>query len=98
MNLAHNLEASAQFFPRHPAVREKGRETPYGELNEMANRVASALVKLGIAPGDLVALCAPNSAEWLAIYFGVLKAGAIATTLSYLLTGMELENLILHAR
>jgi hypothetical protein len=38
MNLAHNLEASAQFFPSHPAVREKDRETSYGELNEMANR------------------------------------------------------------
>jgi long-chain acyl-CoA synthetase len=98
MNLAHNLETSAQFFPRHPAVREKDKETAYAELNEMANRVASALVKLGVVPGDLVALCAPNSAEWLAVYFGVLKTGAVATTLSFLLTGMELANLVLHAK
>jgi long-chain acyl-CoA synthetase len=98
MNLEHNLEASAQFFPGHPAIREKDKDTSYGELNKMANRVASALARLGIVPGDLVALCAPNSAEWLAVYFGVLKAGAVATTLSYLLTGMELTNLILHAR
>jgi len=98
MNLAHNLEASAQFFPGHPAIREKDKDTTYGELNGMANRVASALVKLGIVPGDLVALCAPNSAEWLAVYFGVLKTGAVAATLSYLLTGVELTNLIVHAR
>jgi len=98
MNLAHNLEASAQFYPDHPAVRELSKETTYGQLNEMANRVASALVKIGIIPGDLVALCAPNSIDWLAVYFGVLKAGAVATTISSLLTGHELSNLIHHAR
>jgi long-chain acyl-CoA synthetase len=98
MNLAHNLEASAQFYPDHPAVRERDKETTYEQLNEMANRVASALVKTGIMPGDLVALCAPNSADWLAVYFGVLKMGAIATTISSLLTGHELANLFHHAR
>ena len=48
MNLAHNLETSARFFPNHPAVRERDRETTYGELNEKANRVASALIKIGM--------------------------------------------------
>ena len=47
MNLAHNLETSARFFPESPAVREGAREITYGELNESSNRVASALVKLG---------------------------------------------------
>ena len=98
MNLAHHLERSAQFFPNHPAIRELDRETTYGQLNEMANRVASALVRIGIVPGDLVALCAPNSADWLAVYFGVLKMGAVAATLSSLLTGHELSSLIHHAR
>jgi long-chain acyl-CoA synthetase len=98
MNLAHNLETSAQFFPRHPAVRDANRETTYGELNEMANRVASALVKLGIVPNDFVALCAPNSVEWLAFYFGVLKTGAVAVTLSGLLKNVEVSNLVAHAK
>jgi len=98
MNLAHNLESSALFYPNHPAVREPGGETTYGQLNEMASRVASGLVQKGIVPGDLVALCAPNSAEWLAVYFGILKAGAVATTISCLLTDHEFSNLILHAR
>ncbi len=98
MNLAHNLEMSARFFPNHPAVRERDRETSYAELNERANRVASALVKLGMLPGDLVALCAPNSADWMAVYFGILKMGAVATTLSSLLTNVEFSSLINHAR
>ena len=98
MNLAHNLEASARFYPDHPAVREAGGETTYSRLNEMAARVASALVKAGIVPGDLIALCAPNSADWLAVYFGVLKAGAVAVTISSVLTDQELSNLICHAK
>jgi long-chain acyl-CoA synthetase len=64
----------------------------------MSNRVASALVRSGIGTGDLIALSAPNSADWLAVYFGVLKMGAVATTLSSILTGFELSNLIHHAR
>ena len=98
MNLAHNLEASARFFPNYPAIRERERETSYGELNENSNRVASALVKLGIVPGDHIAICAPNSADWLAVYFGILKSGAVAVTLSSILTGKELSSLIHHAR
>jgi long-chain acyl-CoA synthetase len=98
MNLAHNLETSAQFFPNYPAVRERDKETSYGELNEKSNRIASALVKLGMAPGDLVALCAPNSADWIAVYFGIIKMGGVATTLSSLLTAVEFSNLIHHAR
>jgi len=97
MNLAHNLEMSARFFPSHPAVRERDRETSYAELNERANRVASALVRLGMLPGDLVALCAPNSADWMAVYFGILKMGAVATTLSSHLTNVEFSSLINHA-
>jgi long-chain acyl-CoA synthetase len=98
MNLAHYLETSAQCFPRNPVVREQSGDTTYGELNEAANRAASALVKLGTRPGDLVALCARNSGDWLAFYFGVLKAGAVAVTLSYRLKGAEFTNLIRHAR
>jgi long-chain acyl-CoA synthetase len=98
MNLAHYLETSAQCFPDHPVVCEESGDTSYGELNETANRVASALVRLGIKQGDLVALCAPNSGEWMAFYFGVLKAGAVAVTLSFSLKSMEFTNLIHHAR
>jgi long-chain acyl-CoA synthetase len=98
MNLAHYLETSARFFPNHPAVRERDKETSYGELNEKSNCIASALVKLGIEPGDHVALCAPNSADWMAFYFGILKMGGVATTLSCLLTDVEFSTLIRHAR
>jgi long-chain acyl-CoA synthetase len=98
MNLANNLEASAVYFPDRPAIRQGSLEWTYGELNERANKVATGLIKLGIKPGDYVGLCSLNSADWIAFYFGVLKAGAIAATLSGILTGDELAYLINHAR
>ena len=79
-------------------VREEDQDTTYEELNIRANQIASALVKLGIEPGDLIALCAPNSRDWIAFYYGVLKTGAVAVTLSFHLTGIELSNLLHHAR
>ncbi|HEY3276067.1 MAG TPA: AMP-binding protein [Syntrophorhabdaceae bacterium] len=98
MNLARNLEASAYFFPHRPAVREADLTLEYTQLNGMANRVATGLINLGVKPGDHVGLCAPNSAEWIAFYFGVLKVGAVAVTLSALLSDDEMRLLVSHAK
>jgi len=69
MNLARNLELSAQFFPNKPAIREGALELTYAQLNEDVNRVATGLIKLGVKPGELVGMCAPNSADWIIFYF-----------------------------
>lgn len=98
MNCAQHLEASAFFFPGRPAIREAGAETTYAQLNDQANRIATGLIKLGLMPGDLVELCAPNSGDWIAFYFGVMKAGGVPVTLSSVLTGDELKNLVNHSR
>ena len=96
MNIAKNLEQSSFFFPNRPAISENAAETSYSQLNDRSNRIATALLKLGVAPGDHIALCAPNSGEWVAFYFGVLKTGAVAVTLSSLLKRQELEMLLGH--
>jgi long-chain acyl-CoA synthetase len=98
VNLAENLERSAYYFPDHLAIIHENRKFLYLELNREANRVATALIKLGIQNGDHVVLCAPNSYEWLAFYFGVLKAGAVAVTLPSTLTKSELAHLLDDAR
>ncbi len=98
MNLAHNLELSAFFFPSRPAVRQGSLEMTYAQLNDQANRIATGLIKMGVKPGEFIGLCALNSADWIAFYFGVLKAGAVAITLSGTLTGDELANLVNHAK
>lgn len=98
MNLANILDTSALFFPGRPAISEENVETTYAGLNDRANRVAASLVGMGVKPGDHIGLCAPNSVDWIAFYFGTLKAGAVAVTLSPLLAGDELAKLINHSR
>jgi long-chain acyl-CoA synthetase len=55
-------------------------------------------MKLGVQRGDPVGLCAPSSYQWLACYFGILKAGAVAVTLPSTLTKSELNQLLDDAR
>jgi long-chain acyl-CoA synthetase len=90
VNIAENLDQAAFHFPSRTAVIDGDRVITYSALNDEANRIGSALMALGVRPGDHVALCAPNSYAWLAFYFGVLKAGAVAVTFSHLLTKGEL--------
>jgi long-chain acyl-CoA synthetase len=96
MNISKNLEQSAFYFPDNTAIIEQGIEISYAELNARANRVATALLKIGVSAGDHIALCAPNSVNWVVFYFGVLKTGAVAVTLSSLLSRKELALLLCH--
>jgi long-chain acyl-CoA synthetase len=98
MNIAKNLERSAYYFPGRPALSEDLTEISYAQFDERASRAATALIQMGIKPGDHVGLCAPNSSDWLAFYFGVLKAGAVAVTYSSMLSRDELELLMGHSR
>lgn len=94
MNIAKNLENSASYFPQGPAVIEGDRSISYHQFNQDANRVATGLIRRGLGPGDRVALCAPNSYQWLAFYFGILKMGGTAVTLSSALTQDELAQIL----
>lgn len=98
MNIAQNLEASARYFPERIAVIQGRHRLTYAQLDRRSGIIASGLSSLGIGPGDFVALCAPNSFQWMEVYFGVLKCGAVAVTLSAQLTPDEFSTLVGHAR
>ena len=98
MNVAENLVNAAFYFPDRCAVVEGQREITFAEFNQKSSRIGSALVDAGVEPGDHVAICAPNSYDWLAFYFGVLKAGAVAVTFSHLLTEAELIKIFADCR
>jgi long-chain acyl-CoA synthetase len=98
MNISSNLENASFNFPDRPALSDSGLEITYSEFNDRANLVASGLLTSGVKPGEHIGLLAPNSANWLIFYFGVLKAGAVAVTLSSLLTPDEMTLLINHSR
>jgi long-chain acyl-CoA synthetase len=98
MNVARNLERSAFFFPESPALSDGAWELSYQTFNALANQVATSLIQFGVKPGDFIGLCAPNSADWIIFYFGVLKTGAVVVTFSHLLQGKELHLLIHHSK
>ncbi len=59
------------------------REISWGVFNEKANRMANMLIERGILKGNKVGILMMNCLEWLPIYFGILKAGAIAVPLNF---------------
>ncbi len=59
------------------------REITWGVFDEKANRFANMLLSRGIKKGDKVAIIMYNCLEWLPIYFGVLKTGAIAVPFNF---------------
>ena len=98
MNIATNLEQAAFHFPDTTAVIDGDKVVSFSQFNRDTNKLASALVGAGVAPGDHIALCAPNSYEWLVFYFAALKAGAVAVTFSHLLLKEDLAKILADCR
>ena len=67
------------------------RQITWTVFDEKANRVANLLLSRGILKGQKVAILLMNCLEWLPIYFGVLKAGAVAVPLNFRYTADEIE-------
>ena len=75
-----------------PNPAEAGRhEITWKEFDRKANRFANLLLSRGIKKGDKVAILLMNCLEWLPIYFGVLKTGALAVPLNYRYTSDEIK-------
>ncbi len=73
--------------------REKDyrKEMTWGKFDRRANRIANYLLQSGVKKGDKVAILLMNCIEWLPIYFGVLKAGALAVPLNYRYSSDEIK-------
>ena len=67
------------------------KEISWGEFNKKANRFANFLLTRGIKKGDKVAILLMNCIEWLPIYFGILKTGALAVPLNYRYASDEIK-------
>ncbi len=67
------------------------REITWNVFNEKANRFANLLLERGIKKGDKVAILLMNCLEWLPIYFGILKTGAIVVPLNFRYSADEIK-------
>ncbi|MBE6733506.1 MAG: acyl--CoA ligase [Ruminococcaceae bacterium] len=66
-------------------------EITWGEFNKKANRFANLLLTRGVKKGDKVAILLMNCIDWLPIYFGILKTGALAVPLNYRYAADEIK-------
>lgn len=67
------------------------REITWGVFDEKANRCANLLMSRGIKKGDKVGILLMNGLEWLPVYFGILKTGALAVPLNFRYTADEIK-------
>ncbi len=67
------------------------RELSWRDFDEKSSRFANFLMTRGCKKGDKIAILLMNSIEWLPIYFGILKAGAVAVPLNYRYTAEEIR-------
>lgn len=67
------------------------RELTWKEFDVAANRFANLLLTRGVKKGDKVAILMMNCIDWLPIYFGILKSGAIAVPMNFRFSAEEIE-------
>ncbi len=67
------------------------REITWEVFNEKSNRLANMLLANGIGKGKKVAILLMNCIDWLPIYFGILKAGALAVPLNFRYSSDEID-------
>ncbi|MFW9901046.1 MAG: long-chain fatty acid--CoA ligase [Candidatus Thorarchaeota archaeon] len=90
MNVYEFLDNSANEFGSRTAIWFMKNKISYKKLKDLADRLATALVDLGVKRGDIVAIMIPNFPQFIISYYGILKAGGIVTACSVLHTEHEL--------
>lgn len=95
-NIGLLLTKRAQICPNREAFVEfeRNRRFTFTELNDRTNRVANALLKKGICPGDRVASLLKNSIEFVETYFAAAKIGAVMVPVNWRLVAGEIAYIL----
>lgn len=88
------VDAQAALRPQHPAVVLDQRSVDFASLNQLADRVAAALQRDGVAARGVVAICAATSIEYVAAFLGSLRAGVAVAPLSPTLNPQTLRGMV----
>jgi len=94
MNVGSLIARHAQYRPHHTGVVFEDQRLSFWEFDQRINRLANALLDLGVRKGDKVATILPNCLELLESYWAIVKIGAVIVPLSSLLQGKGLLNLL----
>ncbi|MBU6485122.1 MAG: AMP-binding protein [Betaproteobacteria bacterium] len=96
LNLGEIVAAHARLQPHKTGTRDSRRELTFAQWNARACRLANAMLGLGLAKGDRVAVLAYNCTEWMEIYVALAKAGLVAVPINFRLVGPEIRYIALH--
>ena len=97
-SIGQMLTAQARLQPERVGARDLDRDMTFAAWNARACRLANALLGLGLAKGDRVAVLAWNRIEWLEIYAAAAKAGLVAVPLNFRLVAPEIRFIIQDAQ
>ena len=86
----HFLTDAARIYPDQTATNFYGKKITYQALEEKTNQFANALLRLGVAKGDRVAIMLPNLPQCVIAYYGALKIGAVVVMTNPLYVAREL--------
>jgi len=91
------LARSSSVYRDYVAVVDEERRVSYAELQSRAHRLASALAREGISPGDRIAVLCRNRLATLECHFGLPLAGAVLVTLNTRLQAAEMATILNHS-
>ncbi len=101
LTLQHLFERAGLYFPRTELVSrwpdKSIHRTTYGEFHKRVQKLANALTRLGLKPGDRVATLAWNHSRHLEAYFAIPLAGGVLHTLNPRLSPQDLTYVMNHA-
>lgn len=89
--LPEDLRESARVEPNKTALISGRDRVTYSELDQQADRVAAGFHRLGIRKGDRVAFVLGNRPSFVALHYGVMRAGAISVPLSVRLRASDIR-------
>jgi long-chain acyl-CoA synthetase len=92
--LADVLRPGLELSPDRVAIYFEDRQITYRQIDDQANRIAAALVDLGVQKGDRVVVHLDNRPEFIEIYQGIMRAGAILVPTNVMYTADELEHIV----
>ena len=95
--IADMIRRSAYRYPHKKALIFKDRALTYPELEAECNRVANALLSLGVQKYDRVAILAHNTIHHVITWLGCAKIGAVYLAINYLLRGKDISFCINHS-
>ncbi|MDX9999885.1 MAG: AMP-binding protein [Polyangia bacterium] len=97
LNLGEMLKLNAHKYPSTICLMDAQRRFTFPETNRRVNRLASALLGLGLGKGDRISALMENCIEFVELYLAAAKVGLLVNPINFRLAGPEIRYIVDHA-